>query len=194
MTETLIITSTRPGRPSRPGYVGEPLPGVAVRVLGEDGAEVPCDDETMGSVWVRGPSVFERYVSATGVAASSRAGWFDTGDLGVLAPDGALRLVGRRSTDLIKSGGYRVAAGEVEAALATHPAVGEVAVRGVPDAELGERIEAWVVLADGRAATDDELVEHVIAQLTPHKRPREIHRVDALPRTELGKVQKRRLG
>jgi malonyl-CoA/methylmalonyl-CoA synthetase len=195
MTETLIISSTRPGEPSRPGYVGTPLPGVEVRVRAEHGGEVPRDDETMGSVWVRGPSVFGEYVNRGESPAGSFDGdWFDTGDLGVLAADGALRLVGRRSTDLIKSGGYRMAAGEIEAALLEHPAVSEVAVRGMPDVELGERVVAWVVLAGTPPVDDGELIEHVAHQLTPHKRPREIHRVRSLPRNELGKVQKQRLG
>jgi malonyl-CoA/methylmalonyl-CoA synthetase len=192
MTETLIIASTRPGEPSRPGYVGTPLPGVSVRVTGEDGEEVPHDDETMGTVWVRGPSVFRDYVHREQATADAFDGdWFDTGDVGVLAPDGALRLVGRAASDMIKSGGYRIAAGEIEAALLTHPAVREAAVRGIPDGDLGERVVAWVVLAGD--AHDDELVEHVAGQLTPHKRPRAVYRLDSLPRNELGKVQKQRL-
>ncbi|HYB24822.1 MAG TPA: AMP-binding protein, partial [Solirubrobacteraceae bacterium] len=190
MTETLIITSTRPGEPARPGYVGRPLPGVSVRVSDEQGTEVAHDDEAVGSVWVHGPSVFERYASGT---RTLRDGWFETGDLAAVTGDGALRLVGRSSTDLIKSGGYRMAAGEIEAALLTHPAVGEAAVRGLPDAELGERVVAWVVLADGRSASDGELIDHVARQLTAHKRPREIRRVASLPRNELGKVRKQLL-
>ncbi len=194
MTETLIVSSTRPGEPSRPGYVGTPLPGVSVRVTDDHGAEVPSDEETMGGVWVRGPSVFREYVGRGQSPVSSFEGdWFDTGDLGVLAPDGALRLVGRSSTDMIKSGGYRMAAGEIETALLAHPAVSEAAVRGMPDVELGERVVAWVVLADTPAVKDGALIEHVAQHLTPHKRPREIRRVASLPRNELGKVQKQRL-
>ena len=197
MTETLIISSTRPGERGRPGYVGRALPGVQVRVRDDDGAEVPCDDTAIGSVWVCGPSVFERYVDREPPAAeSSRDGWFQTGDLAAVAADGALRLVGRSSSDLIKSGGYRIAAGEIESALRAHPAVSEAAVRGMPDAELGERVVAWVVPAAGASAAavaDGELIDHVARQLTPHKRPREIHRVACLPRNELGKVQKQLL-
>jgi malonyl-CoA/methylmalonyl-CoA synthetase len=192
MTETLIIASTRPGAASRPGYVGTPLPGVSIRVSGEDGTQVPLDDETMGTVWVRGPSVFREHVNREAPAGAFDGDWFDTGDVGVLAPDGALRLVGRAASDMIKSGGYRIAAGEIEAALLTHPAVSEAAVCGMPDAELGERIVAWVVTSE-HGASDGELVEHVVARLTPHKRPREINRLDSLPRNELGKVQKQRL-
>lgn len=195
MTETLMISSTHPGEPSRPGYVGRPLPGVSVRVSDEDGVEVPHDDATIGSVWVRSPSLFAGYVGREQTATPPpRDGWFHTGDLAAVAGDGALRLVGRSSTDLIKSGGYRIAAGEIESVLLAHPAVEEVAVRGVPDAELGERVVAWVVPADAPAAADGELIDYVAAQLTPHKRPREIRRVASLPRNELGKVQKQLLG
>jgi malonyl-CoA/methylmalonyl-CoA synthetase len=194
MTETLIISSTRPDEPGRPGWVGTPLPGVSVRVRDERGADVPRDGQTMGGVWVRGPSVFARYANRGQSPAGSFEGeWFDTGDLAVLAADGALRLVGRSSTDLIKSGGYRMAAGEIESALLRHPAVSEAAVRGLPDVELGERVVAWTVLADRPPVTDRQLIEHVAQQLTPHKRPREIRRVASLPRNELGKVRKQLL-
>jgi malonyl-CoA/methylmalonyl-CoA synthetase len=107
---------------------------------------------------------------------------------------GSLRLVGRKSTDLIKSGGYRIGAGEIEGALLEHPAVAEVAVTAKPDDDLGERIVAWVVLETDRAATPEELSEHVASLLTKHKRPREVHFVDALPRNDMGKVMKRELG
>jgi acyl-CoA synthetase (AMP-forming)/AMP-acid ligase II len=194
MTETLIIASTRPREPARPGYVGVALPGVEVSVRDERGAEVRGDDEEIGGVWVRGPSVFAAYANPRDSTEDAFAdGWFDTGDLAALTPAGELRLVGRRSSDLIKSGGYRIAAGEIEAALREHPAVREVAVRGLPDSDLGERVAAWVVVAEGANVADGELVEHVARELTPHKRPREIHRVHSLPRNELGKVQKQLL-
>ena len=83
-------------------------------------------------------------------------------------------MVGRKSTDLIKSGGYRIGAGEIEGALLEHPAVAEVAVTGRPDEDLGERIVAWVVAEPGHNASADELAEHVATLLTKHKRPREV--------------------
>ena len=109
------------------------------------------------------------------------------------AADGYLRLVGRRSTDLIKSGGYRIGAGEIESTLLEHPTVAEAAVLGVDDEDLGERIVAWVVLRDGAGADSQALIDHVALALTPHKRPREVRFVDSLPRNVLGKVQKRLL-
>jgi malonyl-CoA/methylmalonyl-CoA synthetase len=195
MTETLMIASVRAGGERRAGYVGLPLDGVELRVLGEDGRELPPDDATIGDVLVRGPSLFEGYLGqAEETSAAFRDGWFATGDLGTIAPDGYLRLLGRRSTDLIKSGGFRIGAGEIESALLEHPAVAEAAVLGLPDADLGERIVAWIVRHPGTEVAERELVEHVADALTPHKRPREIRFVPSLPRNALGKVQKRLLG
>ena len=193
MTETLMISSIRLDADRRPGYVGPPLPGVEVRVELE-GHAVPADDATIGNVWVRSPSMFSGYLNRPDeTAACFREGWFATGDMGTLAADGCLRLVGRTSVDLIKSGGYRIGAGEIEAALQTHPAVEEVAVRGLPDADLGERIVAWVVLVPGGAVEEPELIEHVGGSLSRHKHPREIRFVSALPRNAMGKVQKQKL-
>ena len=121
-------------------------------------------------------------------------GWFFTGDLGTRPADGSIRIVGRRSTDLIKSGGYRVGAGEVEACLLEHPSVREAAVVGLPDEDLGQRITAFVVPAPGAAPPDTEaLKEFVASQLSPHKRPREVYFCDELPRNAMGKVQKKQL-
>jgi malonyl-CoA/methylmalonyl-CoA synthetase len=120
-------------------------------------------------------------------------GWFSTGDLGVVAPDGSLRLVGRSSTDLVKSGGYRIGTGEIEQVLFEHPGVEDVAVTGVPDADLGERIVAWIVPGEGAKLDTQELIDYVANNLTPHKRPREIRFVSELPRNAMGKVQKRLL-
>ncbi|MBO0518387.1 AMP-binding enzyme, partial [Streptomyces beijiangensis] len=95
---------------------------------------------------------------------------------------------------LIKSGGYKIGAGEIENALLEHPGVREAAVTGEPDADLGERIVAWVVPADpGAPPALDELADHVAARLAPHKRPRVLHRLAALPRNDMGKIMKRAL-
>lgn len=120
-------------------------------------------------------------------------GWFSTGDLAVIEPDGVVRLVGRKATDLIKCGGYRIGAGEIEGALLEHPAIAEAAVLGAPDPDLGERVVAFVVLGVGQTVEDEALIEHVAKLLSPHKRPREIRRVAALPRNAMGKVQKKHL-
>ena len=101
--------------------------------------------------------------------------------------------MGRRSVDLIKTGGYKVGAGEVEACILEIEGVAECAVVGVPDADLGQRIEAHLVCREGKSVDPAVVVDRVAAELTPHKRPRAVHFVDALPRNAMGKVQKKRL-
>jgi malonyl-CoA/methylmalonyl-CoA synthetase len=196
LTETLMNASARLDGDRRPGYVGPPLPGVELRLLDEGGAEIETtDDETFGEVVVRGPNVFLGYLNRPEATVEAlRDGWFHTGDLATRSPSGAIRIVGRRATDLIKSGGYRIGAGEIEAALVEHPAVAEAAVTGEPDQDLGQRIVAWVVAADGADPTAAELSRHVGTLLSSHKRPREVRFLDALPRNAMGKVQKSRLG
>jgi malonyl-CoA/methylmalonyl-CoA synthetase len=196
MTETLMNTGIRADGEPAPGTVGPPLKGVDVRLVDDDGAELDAhDDETIGEVQVRGPNLFLGYLNRPDATAEAmRDGWFATGDMATRRPDGSIRLVGRRATDLIKSGGYKIGAGEIEGSLREHPAVADAAVTGEPDDDLGERVVAWVVLRDGETASEDELIDHVAAQLAPHKRPRTVHLVDDLPRNEMGKVQKKRLG
>jgi malonyl-CoA/methylmalonyl-CoA synthetase len=196
MTETLITTSTRADGDRRPGSVGTPLAGVELRLLDDDGAELTvADGATIGDIAVRSPGMFTGYLNRPDATAEAlRDGWFHTGDLATRDPDGSLRIVGRRATDLIKSGGFKIGAGEIEATLLEHPGVREVAVAARPDADLGERVVAWVVRADGAERPGPaELSDHVAAQLAPHKRPREVRFVDTLPRNELGKVTKRDL-
>ncbi|MFD4372139.1 acyl-CoA synthetase [Streptomyces sp. NPDC058486] len=200
MSETLMNTSVRPGGPPRPGTVGTPLPGVEVRLVEEDGSELAgSDGETVGEVQVRGPNLFSGYLNrpeATEAAFDGGVarGWFRTGDMAVREADGTIRLVGRKATDLIKSGGYKIGAGEIENALLDHPGVREAAVTGEPDPDLGERIVAWVVPADPASPpAAAELADHVARLLAPHKRPRTVRLLDALPRNDLGKVLKKRL-
>ncbi len=195
LTETLMNAGARLGSDVVPGRVGPPLPGVEVKLIGEEGAPVDADDdETIGEIAVRGPNVFTGYLNRPDATEEAmRDGWFMTGDMATRDGAGSLRLVGRKSTDLIKSGGYRIGAGEIEGALLEHPAVAEVAVTAKPDEDLGERIVAWVVLEPGRTAQPDELTQHVATLLTRHKRPREVHFIDSLPRNAMGKVVKRRL-
>src|SRR5439155_19118454 len=152
------------------------------------------DGETIGEIQIRGPNVFTGYLNRPDATAEAfHDGWFQTGDLATRAPNGYVRIVGRRATDLIKSGGYKIGAGEIEGALLEHPSVAEAAVAARPDPDLGERVAAWVVLAPGATATEEELSAHVGALLAGHKRPREVHFVPGLPRNEMGKVVKSRL-
>jgi malonyl-CoA/methylmalonyl-CoA synthetase len=195
MSETLMNTSVRAGGDRRAGYVGPPLDGVEIRLLDDAGAAIDADDdETIGEIAVRGPNLFLEYLNRPDATAEAVVdGWFRTGDLATRASDGYIRIVGRRATDLIKSGGYKIGAGEIEGALLEHPTVREAAVTGEPDPDLGERIVAWIVPAEDASPSADELADHVASLLTPHKRPRVVHLLDELPRNEMGKVQKARL-
>lgn len=186
MTETLITVSGRAGGEVRPGTVGTPLPGIRTRIVAEAGAEI-------GELQLTGPTLFSGYLGrpeAT-AAAYTEDGWFRTGDIAAVdEADGVHRIVGRASIDMIKSGGYRIGAGEIENALLDHPGVREAAVVGLPDADLGQRIVAFVV-AEG--VTGPELTDFVAAHLSVHKRPREVRFVAEIPRNAMGKPQKKLL-
>ena len=189
MTETLIITAARADEEPEPGTVGPPLDGTDVRIT----VSADSEDE-MGPIEIRSPSLFEGYLNRPDATADAQTadGWFATGDIGRWTAAGALAIVGRSATDLIKSAGYKIGAGEIENALLEHAGVAEAAVVGVPDDDLGERIVAHVVPV-GERPTERELIDHVGALLAPHKRPRQIRFTDALPRNDMGKVVKARL-
>ncbi|MGW1804289.1 acyl-CoA synthetase [Streptomyces sp. NPDC002078] len=197
MTETLMNTSVRADGEPRAGTVGVPLPGVELRLVEEDGTPITAyDGESVGEIQVRGPNLFTEYLNRPDAtaAAFTADGFFRTGDMAVREPDGYVRIVGRKATDLIKSGGYKIGAGEIENALLEHPGVREAAVTGEPDADLGERIVAWIVPADpGAPPAAEELADHVARRLAPHKRPRVVRYLDALPRNDMGKIMKRAL-
>ncbi|MEA2317644.1 MAG: malonyl-CoA/methylmalonyl-CoA synthetase [Solirubrobacteraceae bacterium] len=196
MSETLMNVAVRFDGDRRAGTVGVPLAGVEVRLVEDDGTVIESsDDETVGEIQVRGPNLFLEYLNRPDATAEvMRDGWFATGDMATRAEDGYLRIVGRRATDLIKSGGFKIGAGEIESALLEHPGVREAAVTGEPDEDLGERIVAWIVPEDGERPDERELIDHVARLLTPHKRPRVVHWLDELPRNAMGKVMKKALG
>nr|WP_243653581.1 AMP-binding protein [Pseudonocardia endophytica] len=198
LTETLILTAARADTEPEVGTVGKPLPGTEVRLaplpVEQDEAVEGAGDD-LGSVEVRGPGLFSGYLNLPQATAETTTddGWYATGDIGRWTGTGLLALVGRKATDLIKSGGYKIGAGEIENALLEHPAVAEVAVVGEADDDLGERVVAYVVPAPGERPEDRELVDHVTHLLAAHKRPREIRYRESLPRNDMGKVQKKKL-
>jgi malonyl-CoA/methylmalonyl-CoA synthetase len=167
--------------------VGLPLPTVDIRLVDEAGA-----DSARGpaELWVRGPSVFAGYHRRPEATAEAFApgGWFRTGDVAERAADGPVRLLGRTSVDILKSGGYKISALEIEEALREHPSVAEVAVVGVPDERWGDRVVAVVV---GRGRCDpEELRAFARARLASYKVPRDILVETELPRNAMGKVLK----
>jgi malonyl-CoA/methylmalonyl-CoA synthetase len=195
MTETLMNCSVHADGDRRPGTVGPPVDGVELRLVDDDGNVVELSDgETVGEIQVRGPNLFLGYLNRPEATEESFDGdWFCTGDVATREPDGYIRLIGRKATDLIKSGGFKIGAGEIESALLEHGQVKEAAITGEPDPDLGERIVAWIVPAGDDAPSEEEIVDHVARLLTPHKRPREVRFLAELPRNDMGKVVKTRL-
>lgn len=198
MSESLITVATRADGRREAGWVGVPIAGVDTRLRDDDGGPVPHDGESVGQLEVRGPTLFSGYLNREEATAEvwTADGWFRTGDVACIDPDGRHRIVGRASVDLIKSGGYRIGAGEIESTLLGHPAVAECAVVGAPDDDLGQRIVAFVVArsrVEDEPALAAELTSYVGSELSAHKRPRAVRFVDGLPRNEMGKVQKSRL-
>lgn len=192
-SESLITLSTRADGERRAGWVGLPLTGVQTRLLDDNGNPSPHDGETVGRLEVRGPTMFDGYLNRPEATAEAfdADGWYRTGDVAVIDGGGMHRIVGRESVDLIKSGGYRIGAGEIETALLGHPGVREAAVVGMPDQDLGQRIVAFIVGAPD--LNPDEVINYVAQELSVHKRPREVCLVDTLPRNAMGKVLKKQL-
>ncbi|HEV2146849.1 MAG TPA: acyl-CoA synthetase [Longimicrobiaceae bacterium] len=188
MTEVGMALSNPLHGERRPGFVGKPLPGVEARLVDEDGA--PVEPGTPGEIEVRGPSVFlEYWRRPEGTAESFRDGWFRTGDVAAVE-DGYYRILGRRSVDILKTGGYKVSALEIEEVLRTHPDVVECAVVGVEDPDWGDRICVAVEVRDGAALTLEGLQGWARERLAPYKLPRDLRIVAALPRNAMGKVTK----
>ena len=189
MTETSMIASNPYDGERRAGTVGFPLPGVEVRVAGEDGAPVVSGEA--GGIEVRGPNVTSGYWRMPDKTAEEmrEGGWFRTGDVGRLDPDGYLEIVGR-AKDLVISGGFNVYPREVEAVLDAQPGVLESAVIGVPDPDLGEAVLAVLVPEPGARPDLDAVSAALEGQLARYKRPRRLVLADALPRNAMGKVQK----
>ncbi len=172
----------------RPGYVGVPMPGMEVRIV--DDAGVPVGEGAVGEIEVRGPQVFREYWGRPEATCEAfRDGWFRTGDVAVVE-DGYVRILGRSSVDIIKSGGYKISALEIEEVLRDHPAVLECAVVGVDDPEWGERVCAVVVLRPGSTLDLAALRAFARDRLASYKLPSRLDIVPELPRNTLGKVLK----
>jgi len=192
MTEFAMALSNPLRGERRPGFVGTPLPGVEVRLVDADGT--PVAPGTPGELEVRGSGVFLEYWRRPDATATAfRSGWFRTGDVAVLE-NGAYRILGRSSVDIIKTGGYKISALEIEEVLRTHAAVADCAVVGVEDVEWGERVCVAVELVAASRLTLPELQAWAKERLAPYKVPRALSVVQALPRNALGKVIKPEVG
>ncbi|MBK8253361.1 MAG: AMP-binding protein [Polyangiaceae bacterium] len=191
MTEIGVgLTNPLERNERRPGWVGLPPPTVEIRIIHEDGSDVSIGQ---GELVVRGPSIFKGYWDRPDATESAfRDGWFLTGDRAERDEKGWVRLLGRTSVDILKSGGYKLSALEIEETLREHPAVREVAVIGLPDDTWGERVVAAIVPFVGR---ENELTIDAVRQwakelIAPYKVPRQVVLLENLPKNALGKVVK----
>ena len=188
MTEIGMALSNPLRGERRPGHVGVPLSNIEVRRVDEAGKPVLGSEP--GEIEVRGPGVFAEYWGrAKETEEAFRQGWFRTGDVAVVE-EGAYRILGRNSVDIIKTGGYKVSALEIEDVLSGHPQVRECAVVGVDDEEWGEKVAACLVTEDHATLTLESLREWTQERLAPYKVPRLLILADELPRNAMGKVQK----
>ncbi len=194
MSETLFTLSNPFNGERRPGTVGLPVPGCSVRLVDDEGREPPVGE--LGEIHVKGSGVMSGYWRRPHeTAAAFRDGWFLTGDVARRDADGYVTIVGRSSVDIIKSGGFKISAREIEDVLRRHPAVKDAAVVGLPDRVWGQRIAAALVLKDtvppGASGPVCAAVAAFAAEhLADYKKPRDLRAVPELPRNALGKVQK----
>ena len=189
MTEIGMGISNPYNGERRAGYVGQPLPGVQAQLFNED--DEPVNEEgTPGEIRIKGDNVFlEYWDNEKATTESFKDGWFCTGDVAVVE-DGYYRIMGRSSIDIIKSGGYKLSALEIEGVLLTHEAIAEVAVIGVEDDTWGEAVVAVIGLKDGASLDYDSLKQWCDGKMSSYKIPKRIKIVDALPRNAMGKVTK----
>ena len=190
MTEIGMALSNPLQGERRPGAVGAPLPGVTIRLIGEAGELIEGENEP-GEIQVRGPAVFSEYWDKPDVTRESFVdGWFRTGDMAVLE-DGYYRIMGRLSVDIIKSGGYKLSALEIEATLLTHPAISECAVVALPDDTWGEVVAVAIVSRDGEDIELPALKEWATERMSAYKIPKSLLLLEDLPKNAMGKVTKR---
>jgi long-chain acyl-CoA synthetase len=194
MTETMLAAAVCPVNAAyKEGSVGIPLPDVEVRIVDADIGERDLLPGEVGEIIIRAPQIMVGYWERpTETTNMIRDGWVYTGDLGYLDEDGYLFIVDRKK-DLIKPGGFQVWPREVEEVIASHPAVVEVSVAGVPDEYQGEVGKAWIVLRPGQQVTADEIKAHCREKLAAYKVPKHIEFRDGLPKTMVGKVLRREL-
>ena len=189
MTEVGMGISNPYNGERRAGFVGQPLPGVAVELFDENDNPVTTE-ATPGEIRMKGENVFQEYWNNEAATEESfRDGWFCSGDIAVIE-DGYIRIMGRSSIDIIKSGGYKLSALEIEGVLLTHDKINEVAVIGVQDDTWGEAVAAIVALREGASLDFTELKQWCVGKMSAYKIPKHLKILDALPRNAMGKVTK----
>ena len=185
------VALCRRGMPIKKGSTGIPLPGVEVKIFDTNDAELPVGEP--GEIVVRGPNVMLGYYkNPEETAAALRGGWLHTGDAGYLDEEGYL-FITDRFKDMIIKGGYNIYPSEIEGYLEEHPAVGEVAVIGIPDEKYGEDIMAFIVRSPGQEIDEGGLIEFAKSRMTPFKAPSRVQFIDGLPKSLVGKVLKKEL-
>jgi long-chain acyl-CoA synthetase len=184
-----VVSSTMVGRRPKPGCVGAPLPGVEVRLVDEDGST--SDEDDPGEIWIRGANLFSGYWP-DGADGPDAEGWYATGDVAYRDEDGDLHIVDRRR-DLVIVSGFNVYPFEVEAVIASHPDVAEVAVVGIPHEQTGETVKAFVAPLAGRTVTREQVAALCETRLARFKCPTVIEIVESLPHSSTGKIARARL-
>ncbi len=189
MTEIGMAISNPLEGERKAGHIGLPLPKVQVRLVDESGTEIQAA-YTSGEIQIKGPNVFKEYWNKPEATADSfQDAWFCTGDIAQRDEEGYYKILGRNSVDIIKTGGYKVSALEIEEVLRTHPQIYECAVVGIPDEDWGERIAAMLITQNPALALE-ELRDWVKKHLAHYKIPTLLKIVDELPRNAMGKVMK----
>ena len=194
MTESMMATVITPvGGTYKPGSTGLPVTDVEIRIVDADSGQVEMPTKEVGEITTRCPQIMLGYYQhSTETDNSIRDGWLFTGDLGYLDEDGYLFIVDRKK-DVIKPSGFQVWPRDVEEVIASHPAVAEVGVAGIPDAYSGEAVKAWVVLREGNQLTAEELRQFCHTKLVGYKVPKHIEFRESLPKSMIGKVLRREL-
>jgi long-chain acyl-CoA synthetase len=192
LSETSPVSSfNQPANPAKPGSIGTPIPGVEMKLVDDDGNEVPAGE--VGEIAIRGENVMKGYWKQPDATAETiRNGWFRSGDMAKVDDEGYYFIVDRKK-ELIIRGGYNVYPREIEEVLYEHPAVMEAAVVGIPDGNLGEEVAAAIAFKPGQTATAQEIRDFAKERVAAYKYPRHIWFVDALPKTATGKILKREI-
>jgi long-chain acyl-CoA synthetase len=192
LSEAAPVVSTHyPDRAQKPGSIGQPIPGVEVKIADEENSAVPVGQA--GELLVKGPNVSPGYYKLSEETAETfRNGWLYTGDMARMDEDGYLYIVERKK-DLIIRGGFNIYPRDVEEVLYEHSAVLEAAVIGVPDPVMGEEVKAFVVLKEGQTASEQDIIEHCQQHLGKYKCPKYVKFIDTMPRNPIGKILRKEL-